>query len=264
MRNTTLTRSMDSDGGIANGASFRLSRGPMSLQFRAAPPVRKRRKVIVAIFDAVGGPKSTSIGSDGFPQGPTDSGQYVVHRCGRHSSRRYPDWSGIPWGSRLRIRGSRVQAYYNGRWRPVSVTRKMIEEYHRELYGVSKVPTKWVFNDFGHMTCYYFKDVIRNRRLDKKRGERVHGEFIHTTPGDEANTALKKPVILTESHGCVHVKPKDIDDMIKKGYMRKGNLVVVHKYTAKAPTGPVARGRRPYEVHFYPGAKKIVITGYAR
>jgi hypothetical protein len=39
------------------------------------------------------------MGADGFKQGPTDAGEYLVSHCGRHVTHRYPDWSGVPWGT---------------------------------------------------------------------------------------------------------------------------------------------------------------------
>ena len=58
------------------------------------------------------------------------------------------------------------------------------------------------------------------------------------------------------------MKPKDIDDMTAKGYMKRGNLVVIHGYGDRAP--PFKRSvpvTGPCEVHFFPGAKKILIKG---
>jgi hypothetical protein len=112
------------------------------------------------------------------------------------------------------------------------------------------------------MTCYFYKDINGNGRLDKD--ERIHTEYFHTTPEDEAATAAGKPVDVTTttSHGCIHLKPKDIDEMIAKGYFKSGNTVVVHKYTEKIPgwLDDTSAGV-PFEVHFFPGANKVVVTG---
>jgi len=42
--------------------------------------------------------------------------------------------------------------------------------------------------------------------------------------------ALGDDVVLGESHGCVHVKPGDLDDMVKRRYLKNGSVVVVHRY----------------------------------
>lgn len=223
-------------------------------------------RVIVATYDGVGGPRTSSTFGDGYEGGPTDAGTYILLYCGKHSSRRYAAWSKIRWGSKLREQGGKVYVRHKGRWRSLSsltpVTRDQIIEYHKDLYGTAKLPERWVFNDFGHVTCYFFKDRNGNRRFDRSAGERVHGEFFHTTPPDEAATVQGRPVKLTESHGCIHVKPAEIDEMIKKGYMKRGNSIVIHAYNEGLPTLQTdGNATAPYAVHFYPGVKKIVVIG---
>ncbi len=226
------------------------------------------KKVIIQIYDAVGGPKNATMGADGFRAGPTDQGRYVVAYCGKHSSSRYAYWSRVRWGSKLEDRGGELWVQHKGKMRALKtvtpVTRQEIEEKHQELYKTKKVPDKWVFNDFGHKTCYFFKDKNKNRRLDKKAGEKISGEFIHTTPKTEAATARGETVILTESHGCVHVKPADIDEMTKKRYIATGVPLIIHTYDKLAPTGPKTVGSGPFEVHFFPGATKLVVYGRAK
>lgn len=56
---------------------------------------KPNKRVIVDIYDAVGGPEVSSLGPDGHEMGPTDSGKFVMAYCGKHSSTRYPDWSKI-------------------------------------------------------------------------------------------------------------------------------------------------------------------------
>jgi hypothetical protein len=223
------------------------------------------KKVIVAQYQAEGGPEVPFMGSDGHEAGPTDAGDYVVAYCAKHRSVRYPQWSGIPWGAKLKTDGGVLLVQLDGRWQDVfkltGVTRAEVEDYHERLYRIRKVPDTWVFNDFGHLTCYLFKDRNRNRKLDAGSGERIHGEFFHTTPDDEAATALHTPVHLEPSHGCIHLKPLDIDLMVKRGFMKKGVRVVVHEYkdtVVRLPTSGVAKP--PYELHFYPGLHKVLVV----
>jgi len=223
-------------------------------------------KVTVEVYDAVGGPEMSSVGPDGFEAGPTDPGEYRVAYCGRHISRRYPDWSTIPWGAALKDEDGTLYVHHQGRWQRVfdvvGKTRDDVLDYYLALYGVRAVPTRWVFNDFGHVTCYFFKDTNNNKRFDEDR-ETLHAEFFHTTPIDEALTALSKTVDLQGSHGCVHLKPVDISSMIRRGFMRPGNLVVVHPYFDRKvifPRRGAARG--PYELHFFPAMKKLLVIGH--
>ena len=89
--------------------------------------------------------------------------------------------------------------------------------------------------------------------------------MIHPTPVDEALAAQGKPnaeIELEGSHGCIHVRPADIDDMIVRGYLRTGNALFVHPYSENAPTdGTDTRGHYPFEVHFFPMALKLVVKG---
>lgn len=226
-------------------------------------------KVIVATYDALGGPEKAFKAPDGFVAGPTDAGEYVIAYCAKHRSARYPQWSGIPWGSPLKEQAGEILVQLAGKWQRVvdvsGATKAEIEQYHRQLYGTAKVPSTWVFNDFGHLTCFMFKDKNRNRKLDPALGEKIHGEFFHTTPGDEAATALKKAVKLEPSHGCIHLKPVEMDQMVNRGYMKRGTRVVVHKYKERVVTfTKLGNGKPPYELHFYPGIGKLLVMGVSQ
>jgi hypothetical protein len=123
-------------------------------------------KVTVANYAAYGGPEVAFMADDGHMAGPTDEGEYRVHHCARHSSKRYPDWSKIPWGAKVRDDGEKVSVFFEGKWRSLSdvvpLGRKDVLKYHDILYKVAKVPDRWVFNDFGHVTCYLYKDTNAN------------------------------------------------------------------------------------------------------
>ena len=222
-------------------------------------------RVVAATYDAVGGPSKLVQAADGYWAGPTDPGQYRVAKCGRHSSPSYPVWSKIRWGSDIKETGGKLFVMHNGAFKPLSelsptLSKDDIKQRHKELYGKYEVPPKWVFNDFGHMTCYFYKDLNNNKKLDGK--EHIHTEYFHTTPDNEAQQSSGQPVTLGESHGCIHLKPVDIDDLIAKSYFKSGNKVVVHKAGEKVPkwdSDPAATA--PFEVHFFQGEKKLVVTG---
>ncbi len=222
-------------------------------------------KVLVRSYSAFGGPEFSFMASDGHEAGPTDEGEYRVAYCGRHSSKRYPTWSKIPWGAKLKDEGGAIIVLFEGKWRRLSdvveLSKTDIEEYHYQLYRTRVVPSTWVFNDFGHVTCFLYKDRNRNGRRD--RNEPIHGEFIHTTPVNEAQSDpnLHQPVVLEESHGCIHLQPVDIDDMIRRGYIRKNAAVVVHRYADRRIVVPRGSGHAPFEVHFFPGMKQILVLG---
>ncbi len=225
-------------------------------------------------FDAHGGPSDVKMGGDGHAQTSTTVGRFVIKSVEKHVSYgRYAIWSGIAWGTDVKIDGGIVMVKLNGTWKKLTDVnakwaqykndqkgvRDMVLQYQRTLYPNSPIPTKWLFNDFGHVSVKYFKDINHDRRMNGK--EHIMGDFIHTTPGDEASTVSRKIFQLTESHGCIHVKPNDIDTMIGNGYLKKGNTIEVHPYTRKVidPSHRRDTANMPFEVHFYPGIYKIVI-----
>jgi len=224
-------------------------------------------RFLVESFSAAGGPETAVMGGDGFERGPTDPGEYLIAYCGRHQSKRYPDWSGIPWGTPLKEDKGELWVKMEGTWQKLSkfsrVTKAIVEEQHLLLYNSRTVPKTWVFNDFGHLTCFFYKDLNGNRKLDGK--EKIHGEFFHTTPDDEARTALGLPVNLEESHGCIHLKPADIDVMHRKGYLQRGNRVVVHKYTERTHNfkRSTTVAKPPFELHCLPTLLKVFVVGQA-
>jgi len=228
------------------------------------------KKVIINGYSAVGGPENPQIGSDGFTMTPTDEGEYVIYGSWKHTSTRYPYWSGIPWGTPIRKKGQNIEIFMKNKWQPLknftSATYQEIEDYYNDLYGEKKIPSEWVFNDFGHITCFFYKDLNNNNIFDSKK-ERIHGEFIHTSPNTEALTKLKKPINTNDmgiSHGCIHVKPEEIDEMIRKGYLKRGYKFIVHSYKEKLLDFKLdydPAGKPPYEVHFFPGEQAIIIVG---
>lgn len=237
--------------------------------------------VIVDMFDARGGPPTASVDQFNFKQGPTDEGDYVIAWCGVHTSGERPDWSGIPWGTPLKDDGRQVWVWWPQKvtrkgtrgsstrhaWVPLikvsKITRARLLDTHFAWYGTRKIPSTWIFNDFGHTTCYMFKDLNDNLKFDPKT-EKIHDELFHPTPDGEAAAAQGFKITLGDSHGCIHVKPDDIDFMQKMGYMKKGNLVHVHKYTERLPPVLKKKGKAPFEIHFYPGAYKILVKGRSK
>lgn len=187
-------------------------------------------------FEAWGGP--ASIGSDPYmPEEPTWPGQYIIHST---SPYRTPTWpaSKLAWGTKLRDMPKINDVWYelpSGKWgsvqKDVGFSRVEITKMYFQLYGKVTVPSFWVFNDFGPISIRWFKDLNNNKVLDGK--ETLSGQMFHTTPQDEANTALGKKVNLTPSHGCIHLKPKDRDLLIAKKAFAPKTLFIVHKYHEK-------------------------------
>ncbi len=248
-------------------------------------------------FDAHGGPATKTMGGDGHEMTPTTAGRFVIASIEKHVSYgKYALWSGVPWGAGLKFINNvtYVDVSNKGLWKRLTVyrplwlktyktedaiTRAILDYWvtigfatyagnHVALYGM-QTPDRWVFNDFGHISVKYFRDTNYNGVLDKN--ESILGDFIHTIPGSEAisyynstrQTNQSKFVVdLPGSHGCIHVKPTDVDTMIGSGYLKKGQVIVVHGYNEKVmPTTikPDKYTRKGYEAHFFPGLFKIAI-----
>jgi hypothetical protein len=81
----------------------------------------------------------------------------------------------------------------------------------------------WKQNDFGVWAWNLTRDGARSTY------------YVHTTPDDEKATEEGTPVSLAQSHGCIHLRPKDRDEMMEKGYLAKGVVLIVKPYTDKGP-----------------------------
>lgn len=208
---------------------------------------RERRVVFVLGRKVV----STAPAVGGAPPGPRDrsqimlpqlttAGTYVLGRTERYVTRTWP-MSRIPWGAELQAQGPWLlyRTSTKGAWTRVDAqipgfTLEYAIELYEQLYGKSRVhdrngdgiPDRWVFNDFGPWSVRWFVDKNRNRKMDP--GEHPSGEMFHTTPQDEAATALGDDVHLEFSHGCIHLRPVDRDRLFSLGALKPGLLFVVH------------------------------------
>ncbi|WDF53946.1 hypothetical protein [Mucilaginibacter sp. KACC 22063] len=249
-------------------------------------------------YDAHGGPQKKVHSKHDYTATPTDSGRFVIHTIEKHISKlRYFWFSAIPWGAGLRNINDVIYVDVNNNNHWVKLTsivpqwinqknhyteKNVADELKRQWYSLNippdkssaimdnrELPDKWLFSDFGHISVKYFKDFNHDGIMNGK--ESVMNDFIHTTPDNEAVTSynLRRtasqrpfPVTLPESHGCIHVKPTDIDIMIGAGYLKKGQGIVVHNYADKvipATLKPDRYFRGNFEAHFFPGLFKIVI-----
>ena len=235
----------------------------------------------VAVYDAMGGPDTPFTDPGGkHSGGPTHPGKYTLHSATQHVSSSWP-YSRIVWGAPLKEDPATNDVLYqdrHGKWhsvrarvfdgnKSVNVPDELKDVNFRYISGRYELPATWIFNDFGHTTWYMFKDLDGDGKLNPKKGEKIHNEFIHTTPKNEFQSKEDpKSVVLEHSHGCVHVKPLDIDEMKAKGYLKAGNLFIVHKGTDKpavtVAAEDAAKKYKRYELHFFPGLNQIVVYGY--
>ncbi len=180
---------------------------------------------------------------------PTTPGSYTVVRVSPHASYSWA-WSYVPYGAQLREVDGEVQFRdVDGTWRiatgpnsvfagrvPAPLGRESYRDRNGQLYEV------WQLNDFGHL----------RGQLKSVRTGQVQGHMIHSSPHQQ-NTrnyfrdtrALLDPSaaldVLQFSHGCEHVHPRDLDDMVARGFLAPGTTFVVHGYdeVREAGGGPL-------------------------
>lgn len=170
--------------------------------------------------------------------GPSPKGTYDVVEVSPHASMAW-SWSYVPFGAPLREQGGEVQFQdASGRWQtatgPSSVFagRNPPPIEKASYYDArNKLLPTWTLNDFGHL----------RGRLKSAASGALQGHMIHSSPSNEGTAAyyadtdpLLDPAealsVLHFSHGCEHIHPRDLDEMIAKGYLAPGTRFVVHGY----------------------------------
>jgi hypothetical protein len=196
-------------------------------------------------YEVAGGPPNPGpIEPGGHRPSVTPAGQYVLDRPEHHTTQNWPR-SVVPFGAKLRERDLVVEYELGGHWKLASgpsgaVTRALLTWYHksgrhltpavagrlaREMFYDSdgKLMATWQQNDFGKWSWNLKRNGVRT----------VY--FIHTTPDDEEATAQSLPFELSQSHGCLHIRPRDRDEMVRKRYLIQGTMVEVKKYNERRP-----------------------------
>ena len=245
----------------------------------------------IKVYEAKGGLQNRALYADGRG-GPTRAGRYTLLMKTQHVSHSWGPWSEVRWGAQVKEDPAAKDVLFHDdktrKWKSVRALfksdpkvrraaraskidldtvdiREIVKEKYQELSGKYELPATWVFNDFGHATWYLFEDKNADGKLNKG-SEKISNQFLHTTPANEAQSAAGQKVELDYSHGCMHVKPLDIDEMAAQGYLKSGGRFVVHRYGEKPviKVNPLSAGKKyhRYEVHFFPGLEQIVVYGF--
>ncbi len=196
-------------------------------------PIRPRTLLRVPAWGGPARPKSNGP----MVANPTPPGRYIIYGVETYRTQTWP-YSRIPWGTRLLDKPELKDIWYEFRpnqwasltkdwstWGYGTLTREDIINDHYQLYGQKSVPATWVFNDFGPLAIRFFKDTNHNGILDQN--EKLSGEMIHTTPKNEAQYRRHQPVTLEESHGCIHIAPRDRDQLNLMGAFTRGTPLVI-------------------------------------
>lgn len=194
---------------------------------------------VVATFPAKGGDPS-KVGKGGHEL--TNTGTFIIEVIEKHRSwGRWPS-STIRWDTPVRIDMKTWRVYNKGSDKHILVIDEGDRGDFLEAYsdvdamqaairnGDRTVEVPYYFNDFGHISIKMYEDKNNNGRMDTN--EYLSGHFMHTTPWSEQakREGTEDTYELGYSHGCIHVKPSHIDELISKYIVKGKTKMVIHPY----------------------------------
>lgn len=197
----------------------------------------KSNGTVVETFPAKGGDPAQAGKPGGWEL--TNTGTFTIEIIEPHrSGGRWP-LSTISWGTTVRINLINRGVYVRGEATPRFT---ISETYFNSFYadnrdvqqairnGDSFVNVPYYLNDFGHVTIKMYHDKNNNGRRDKN--EPISSHFMHTTQWSELakRQGEEDTYQLTYSHGCIHVKPSHIDELISKYIVKGKTKMTIHPY----------------------------------
>lgn len=216
---------------------------------------------------------------------PTPTGEYTVEMLTPHlSAGKYLN-SMIHWGEETQIINGIFQVKRNNKWIAGTkihpeLTAEYIQNTYDDLYRDAEIkrispeiPKRWILNDFGPIAAYLFKDEDGDRIRD--RSEIREQEMLHTTPVDELRKAHGLEITLGYSHGCIHVEPSAMIELISgktiqtldqktpsSAILKPGVTVQTHSYDEMIPSYTLQKtAKPPFSIHFFPQADTILVYG---
>lgn len=223
------------------GAGFK---GDVELHFYPGDYEQKlyvlQRGKLLDVYGMVGG---DAVGRDDpnnpvVDYSPSPKGSYEVVEVSPHASNAW-QWSYVPYGAPLREQGGQVQFQdASGAWRWATGPSSAFAgrnppplERASYLDKDGKLLPFWNKNDFGH---------LRGRLKSVATGT-LQGHMIHPSAFNEGTATyfsdterLRDPAValsvLHHSHGCEHIHPRDMDEIVARGYLAPGTRFVVHAY----------------------------------
>lgn len=188
---------------------------------------------IVASYRARGGPPSRIEDFGKHVADPTKPGVYRLGAAHTHVTSSWYN-SQIPWGAEIR----KNDEGYQYRWRgssgwlwatshPASTLKEPLVS--SDFEGLPEVTrdgvSLWIWNknDFGPLAWNLVPSDI----------------YVHTTAATEADTARGAATTLSHSHGCIHIDPRERDEMMERGYLGMDVLFVVRRFEEHLLPDPV-------------------------
>lgn len=189
---------------------------------------------IVARYRARGGPPSPLEHGDHHIAEPTAPGGYLLGSAHPHVTSSW-HYSQLPWGAELRAHEGGYQYRWPGR-QPWEWATAHHGNHLKEPIAVSDIEDLpevtrdgvsyriWNKNDFGPLAWNLEPSI----------------QYVHTTVAAEAELAAADAadagppsavtVTLTASHGCIHVDPRERDEMMARGYLGKDIPILVRRW----------------------------------
>lgn len=169
---------------------------------------------------------------------PSPKGDYDVVEVSPHASYAW-NWSYVPYGAPLREQGGQVEFQDDrGRWHVATGPNSEFKDRlpppleRKDYLGPDgKLLPEWTKNDFGHL-----RGRLKSVRTGTLQGHMIHSSaFNQGTDTYYADTdRLLDPKealsVLHVSHGCEHIHPRDLDELVARGYLAPGTRFVVHGY----------------------------------
>jgi len=204
----------------------------------------------VAHFTACGGPEKVDDSADrGHTIGRTPAGRYALGPRHHHVTPNWPN-SSIPWGASIRRAANGEVEFDDGSgWKPATGDRAPMntalirsKTLLRQVPNMAEIRVKArnAFdinpdNPTGQLVTVWERNDFGIWAFNLRRGGKGTPYYVHTTPEDEIATAGGREFSLDQSHGCIHIRPKDRDTMMRKGYLTAGIVIEVNGYDAKGP-----------------------------
>lgn len=199
-------------------------------------------------YDAAGGAAVSKRDYGGHTADPTPAGTYILGPQHHATTGTWPR-SAVPYGANLRLAKSGIVEWQTGpnSWQAINGPKGVVTKYRKQFAqrdgeivtteesdaelasllfdksGKSLRTPIWDLNDFGRWAW----NLTLNGALSPY--------YVHTTPENEWQVLKGEKVAITNSHGCIHVSPIVRDQMVKDGYLKKGTVFEVRKYSEQAP-----------------------------
>ena len=203
-------------------------------------------------YEVMGGPPPGEGFKDagGHVAESTPAGSYVLGRAEHHVTLRWPE-SVVAWGAELRDRDGTIEYRVGNEWKPASgangtVTRAWIDFSARSGAHMSLAEAdrraREMFFEKGTLLPKANRNNFGPWAWNLMKNGRRTPYYLHTTPASEAATVAGTPFELSPSHGCVHLRPSDRDELVAGGFLKAGVPVDVMRYGTVGPS-LTARGR---------------------